>query len=117
MRFRHFPLVGAVVMALVPMQASAQAMQSVEPFYVATFEADGVQSVGLILRQELAVELDAANRNLQQDPAFPVMAMPADMLELIGLYEYGLKFRLYEIVNHLVEDGLLTAGGRPSSTM
>ena len=114
MRLAYIPLVGAFLLALGPTQASAQAMQSVEPFYVATFEADGVQSVGLILRDELAVELDAANGNLQQDPAFPAMAMPADMLELIGLYEYGLKYRLYEIVNHLVEDGLLTAGNRPS---
>jgi hypothetical protein len=29
--------------------------------------------------------------------------MPDDMLGLIGQYEYGLKYRLYEIVNHLVE--------------
>jgi len=114
MRFRHLPLVGACLMALAPLHVSAQAMSSAEPFFVATFEADGVQSVGLILREQLAVELEAANRNLQQDPAFPVMAMPSDMLELIGLYEYGLKYRLYEIVNHLVESGMLTAGSRPS---
>src|SRR5690606_24116023 len=30
--------------------------------------------------------------------------MPQDMLELIGRYEYGLKRRLYEIVNDLVAD-------------
>jgi 2-keto-4-pentenoate hydratase/2-oxohepta-3-ene-1,7-dioic acid hydratase in catechol pathway len=36
--------------------------------------------------------------------------MPADMLELIGRYEYGLRIRLYEIVNDLVANNRLTAG-------
>jgi 2-keto-4-pentenoate hydratase/2-oxohepta-3-ene-1,7-dioic acid hydratase in catechol pathway len=114
MRFASIPLVGAFLLALTPMQVSAQAMESAEPFYVGTFEVDGAQMVGLILQDQLAVEIDAANSNLEQDPAFPKMSMPEDMLQLIGLYEYGLKSRLYEIVNHLVEDGMLTGGNRPS---
>ena len=32
--------------------------------------------------------------------------MPEDMLELIGRYEYGLKYRLYEIVNDVVANRL-----------
>ena len=114
MRFASIPLVGAFLLALAPMQVSAQATESAEPFYVATFEVDGAQMVGLILRDQLAVEIDAANSNLEQNPAFPEMSMPEDMLQLIGLYEYGLKSRLYEIVNHLVEDGMLAGGNRPS---
>ena len=114
MRFASIPLVGTFLLALAPMQVSAQARESAEPFYVSTFEVDGAQMVGLILRDQLVVEIDAANSNLEQDPAFPEMAMPKDMLQLIGLYEYGLKSRLYEIVNHLVEDGMLTGGTRPS---
>jgi 2-keto-4-pentenoate hydratase/2-oxohepta-3-ene-1,7-dioic acid hydratase in catechol pathway len=114
MRFASIPLLGAFLLALAPMQVSAQATESAEPFYVATFEADGAQMVGLILRGQLAVEIDAANSNLEQDPAFPEMTMPEDMLQLIGLYEYGLKSRLYEIVNHLVGDGMLAGGNRPS---
>jgi 2-keto-4-pentenoate hydratase/2-oxohepta-3-ene-1,7-dioic acid hydratase in catechol pathway len=114
MRFASIPLVGAFLLALTPMQVSAQATESAEPFFVATFEVDGAQMVGLILRNQLAVDIDAANRNLQQNPAFPEMTMPEDMLQLIGLYEYGLKSRLYEIVNHLVEDGMLAGGNRPS---
>jgi 2-keto-4-pentenoate hydratase/2-oxohepta-3-ene-1,7-dioic acid hydratase in catechol pathway len=35
------------------------------------------------------------------------------MVQLIGLYEYGLKFRLYEIVNHLVASKALEGQGRP----
>ena len=114
MHFASIPLVGAFLLALAPMQVSAQARESAEPFYVSTFEVDGAQMVGLILRDQLAVEIDAANSNLEQDPAFPEMTMPEDMLQLIGLYEYGLKSRLYEIANHLVEDGMLTGGNRPS---
>ena len=48
------------------------------------------------------MELNGANNNFQMEPGVPKMPMPEDMLQLIGLYEYGLKFRLYEIVNHLV---------------
>ena len=92
---------------------SAQAMQSVEPFKVGTFGIDGVSTVGLVVRDDqLIVELGAANRALEMDPAYPAIPMPADMLELIGQYEYGLKYRIYEIVNHLVENNLLT-GSRP----
>ena len=35
--------------------------------------------------------------------------VPADMLELIGQYEYGLKYRIYEIVNNVVGNDLLEA--------
>ena len=113
MRFTSIPLAGAFLLALTPMQVSAQATQSAEPFYVGTFEIDGVQTVGLVLRDRLVVEIEEANENLQQDPAFPEMAMPEDMLQLIGLYEYGLRSRLYEIVNHLVGEGMLAGSGRP----
>ncbi|MCH8135562.1 MAG: hypothetical protein IIB77_06260, partial [Proteobacteria bacterium] len=88
-------------LALAPGQVSAQATTSAEPFHVTTFAADGRQSIGLVLRDTLVVEIPAANDNLQQNPAYPEMVMPDDMLGLIGLYEYGLKSRLYEIVNHL----------------
>ena len=97
-----------LALAIAPMQVSAQATESAEPFNVATFAVDGKQMIGLVLRGQFVVEIDAANDNLQQNPAYPTMSMPEDMLELIGLYEYGLKARLYEIVNHLVEDGMLT---------
>jgi 2-keto-4-pentenoate hydratase/2-oxohepta-3-ene-1,7-dioic acid hydratase in catechol pathway len=40
--------------------------------------------------------------------------MPATMRELVGRYEYGLKYRLYEIVNDFVADGGATANPRPS---
>ncbi len=38
--------------------------------------------------------------------------MPEDMLELIGRYEYGLKYRLYEIVNDTVGNNRLSGSNR-----
>ncbi len=87
---------------------------SVEPFKLGTFEIDGVQEIGIVLRDELIVELDAANEELQRDPSYPSVTIPEDMIGLIGQYEYGLKFRLYEIVNDLVNNASLTGRGRPS---
>jgi 2-keto-4-pentenoate hydratase/2-oxohepta-3-ene-1,7-dioic acid hydratase in catechol pathway len=39
--------------------------------------------------------------------------MPADMLELIERYEYGLRPRLYELVNALISEDVLTSEQRP----
>jgi 2-keto-4-pentenoate hydratase/2-oxohepta-3-ene-1,7-dioic acid hydratase in catechol pathway len=46
---------------------------------------------------------------LQTDPAFVTLPMPRDMVDLIGQYEYGLKYRLYEIVTDLVANNRLAA--------
>ncbi len=73
-----------------------------EPFKVGTFEIDGSPMVGIVLRDSLIVELDAANLALEKDSRYPQIPLPADMLELISRYDYGLKRRLYEIVNHVV---------------
>jgi 2-keto-4-pentenoate hydratase/2-oxohepta-3-ene-1,7-dioic acid hydratase in catechol pathway len=75
---------------------------AVEPFKVGTFEIDGAPTVGIVLRDTLIVELNAANRALERDSSYPQIPLPADMLELISRYDYGLKRRLYEIVNHFV---------------
>ena len=93
--------------------ASAQATTSAEPFSVGTFAFNGQEGIGLVLRQQLIVELNAANNNLQMEPGVAKIPMPEDMLQLIGQYEYGLKYRLYEIVNHLVNSKQLE-GQRPS---
>jgi len=96
-----------------PALVGAQAMESAEPFKVGTFGINGVQTVGLVLRDALIVDIAAANRVLEQNPDYVTVAMPDDMLELIGQYEYGLRYRLYEIVNYLVEGNRLT-GDRPA---
>lgn len=85
-----------------------------EPFKVGTFGIGGRPTVGIVLRDSLIVDLDAANATLELDPAYPKIPMPADMLELIGRYEYGMKPRLYEIVNDLVANGRLAGNRRPN---
>jgi len=86
---------------------------SAEPFKVGTFEIRGAPAVGLVLRDSLIVDVQAANAALERNPMYPRLPMPADMLELIGRYEYGVKQRLYEIVNDLVRGNRLTAKPRP----
>jgi 2-keto-4-pentenoate hydratase/2-oxohepta-3-ene-1,7-dioic acid hydratase in catechol pathway len=86
---------------------------SAEPFKLGTFEINGEQEIGIVLQDKLIVELDAANRALERNPAYPPVPMPDDMVALVGQYEYGLKYRLYEIVTDLVTNKRLTANPRP----
>ena len=112
----HLTLVLTVIMALVsPVLLFAQsgpATSSVEPFKVGTFDIHGVPHVGIVLRDNLVVDLEVANRALEVNPSYPKILMAENMIELIGQYEYGLKYRLYEIVNNLVVDNRLTSNQR-----
>ena len=100
---------------VVPITAFGQAMESVEPFKVGTFAIDDVPTVGLVLRDDrLIVDLAGANRAMQLKPQYSQMMMPQDMLGLIEQYEYGLKFRIYEIVNWLADQNLLSGSDLPS---
>ena len=92
---------------LLALPASGWPQTIAEPFKVGTFEINGVPTVGIVLRNQLIVELDAANLALERNSAYPEIPLPADMLELISRYDYGLKRRLYEIVNHLVASDVL----------
>ena len=92
-----------------PTLINAQAMSSDVPFKVGTFGIDGQPTVGLVLRDALIIEVAAANTALEVDPMYAHINAPADMLELIGQYEYGLKYRLYEIVNNVVRNDLTGA--------
>ncbi len=111
-----FTLTFAAVLAFIaaPADVSAQAMESAEPFKVGTFGINDVPTVGLVMRDDqLIVDLAAANRAMQLRPQYSKLAMPDNMLGLIEQYEYGLKYRVYEVVNWLVEENLLS-GDRPS---
>ena len=106
-----FSLIVLVVLAS-PTPAAAQAMESVEPFKLGTFELHGLPHVGLVLRDSLVVDLESAGMVLDAHPDYPRVPMPEDMLELIGRYDYGLKYRLYEIVNYLVSTNQLVGSSR-----
>ncbi|MGQ0733893.1 MAG: fumarylacetoacetate hydrolase family protein [Acidobacteriota bacterium] len=101
-----------LLLAWGPMSLSAQtgwATKPAEPFKVGTFAIRGVPRVALVLRDSLVVDIELANRALQANPAYVTVAAPRDMLELIGQYDYGLRHRLYEIVNDLVANNRLGA--------
>ena len=111
-----FSLTLGAALALLASASSvlAQDMESVEPFKVGTFAIDDIPTVGLVVRNDqLIVELEAANRAMELRPQYAKMAMPEDMLGLIEQYEYGLKYRVYEVVNWLVDEGLLDSGNLP----
>lgn len=112
---RSFVILTALAVLAGPAPAAAQGdpgISSAEPFKLGTFEIAGEPRIGIVLRDSLVVELDAANRALQRDPAYPPVPMPATMVDLIGRYEYGMKTRLYEIVNALVRGSRLEGAGR-----
>ncbi len=94
--------------------AASLSANTVEPFKLGTFEIHGAATLGIVLRDQLIVDLHAANAAFEADPAHPKLPMPSDMLELIDRYEHGVKFRLFEIVNDLVASDRLSQGVRPS---
>ena len=107
----------AIILALaIPIALPAQGgptVTSAEPFKLGTFEIQGSPTVGIVLRDSLVIHLDRANAALEKNPAYPKIPMPADMLGLISRYDYGVKLRLYEIVNDLVAHNRLAANSRP----
>jgi len=112
---RHaLAVLAAVVLLGLPSQAGAQATSAVEPFNLATVDIAGREAVALVLREQFVVELAGANRNLEMTGNYPAVTVPDNMVALIGQYEYGLKHRIYEIVNHVVGRGQLTAPRRPA---
>ena len=109
-----FILVAAMVILSSPSTVSAQAMKSALPFKVGTFAIDDMPTVGLVIQNdELIVDLAAANRAMELLPQYSKVNIPDDMIGLISQYEYGLKYRVYEIVNWLVEEQLLSNSNQP----
>ena len=106
----------AVAMALFsPLAVFAQGptgVEPAEPFKVGTFNIHGVPHVGIVLRDSLVIDIEVANMALEANPEYPHVPMPEDMLELIGRYEYGLRYRLYEIVNDAIGNNRLAGSSR-----
>ncbi|MDP2127391.1 MAG: fumarylacetoacetate hydrolase family protein [Pseudohongiella sp.] len=113
-----FTLAMAAILSPLALPASVLAqpnIQPAEPFKVGTFMVGNEQFAGLVMRDDsLIVDLVEANKALELMPQYPGVNMPGDVLSLIEGYEYGLKYRIYEIVNVLSESGLLQSSDRPS---
>ncbi|MEC8861098.1 MAG: fumarylacetoacetate hydrolase family protein [Pseudomonadota bacterium] len=112
-----YTLAVAALVSLLAMPASVLAqpnIQPAEPFKVGTFAVGNEQFSGLVMRDDsLIVDLVEANKALELMPEYPSIDMPDDVLGLIEGYEYGLKFRVYEIVNALVASGMLNGSNLP----
>jgi len=111
---RSVLLIAVAILSLPTLVSAQLATSSAQPFKLGTFEIDGEACIGIVLGDELIVELNAANAVLERSPAYPTIPMPADMRELIGRYEYGMKLRLYEIVNDIVANNRMAPSRRPS---
>ena len=110
--FRRIVYLVAIIASFTTLHSIAKAAdhgqsEIAEPFKVGTFEINEQARVGIVLRDNLIVDLNRANTALEKSAAYPKLPPPADMLELIERYEYGLKRRLYEIVNDLIENDQL----------
>ena len=105
------PLAALAITAPLSAQGGAE-IEVAEPFKVGTFEIGGAPRVALVLRDAIIVDIGEANRELERNPAYPPVPPPGDMIDLIGRYDYGVRLRLYEIVNDLVARGGLSEGGR-----
>jgi 2-keto-4-pentenoate hydratase/2-oxohepta-3-ene-1,7-dioic acid hydratase in catechol pathway len=99
----------ALVVLFIGLPGAGMAQDIAEPFKVGTFDINGTRTVGIVLRDSLILELDAANAALEESSLYPPVPMPDDMIGLIERYDYGLKRRLYEIVNQHVGKGWLDA--------
>ncbi len=110
---RTAPTLTLLLLLLLVPTAWAQMPDVAEPFKLGTFEIDGEAKIGIVIHDQMVVDFVAANAALERNSAYPQIPMPADMLELIGRYEYGLKLRLYEVVNHLVEHDLIGMSRAP----
>jgi 2,4-diketo-3-deoxy-L-fuconate hydrolase len=113
MSFKKFLCTASCLIFLVTGVNAQSDSDILAPFKLGTFDINGKPQVGIVLRDALVVELDAANEALERKGSVPPVPMPADMISLIERYEYGMKRRLYEIVNDLIADNTLDSN-RPA---
>ena len=87
---RHLAIVVTFLSLAAPVGLSAQTgpeAKSAQPFKLGTFEIEGEPRIGLVLDDKLIVDLEAANRALQRDPAYPPIPLPEEMRDLIARYD------------------------------
>jgi 2-keto-4-pentenoate hydratase/2-oxohepta-3-ene-1,7-dioic acid hydratase in catechol pathway len=90
--------------------AVLEAQTAAEPYKVGTFEINGQKTVGLVLRDQYVVDIAAANAAM----ATGRIQAPAHMIDLIERYDSGVRARLVQITNDLVQNNRLTGSARPA---
>jgi 2-keto-4-pentenoate hydratase/2-oxohepta-3-ene-1,7-dioic acid hydratase in catechol pathway len=88
-------LAGGLLAALV-LATALVAQPAPTPFKLGTFERQGRQFVGIVLRENVVIDLAAASAAVT-NPASSVAA-PTDMKDLIARYDSGLRARIIDIV-------------------
>jgi 2-keto-4-pentenoate hydratase/2-oxohepta-3-ene-1,7-dioic acid hydratase in catechol pathway len=88
-------LLGGLATATLVMASAAVAQPAPTPFKLGTFERQGRQFVGIVLRESVVIDFAAAHAAIT-NPASGVAA-PSDMKDLIARYD-GLRPRILEIV-------------------
>ena len=99
-----------LVAVAAPALVEAQALASAEPFKVGTFQINNRKTVGLVLRDQFIVDIAAANAAM----ASGRIEAPAHMIDLIERYDSGVRTRLVQITNDLVQNNRLTGSARPA---
>lgn len=84
-----------------------ESLSEPEPFAVGTFEIDGEPTVGLVLRSQYIVDVEAAAEALDVEPD----TAPEDMIDLIERYETGVKDQLVAIQTRVIGSGGLGDDG------
>ena len=108
-RTARFTLAVATLVA-VATPALLQAQAPAEPFKVGTFQINNRKTVGLVLRDQFIVDIAAANAAM----ASGRIEAPAHMIDLIERYDSGVRTRLVQITNDLVQNNRLTGSARPA---
>jgi hypothetical protein len=100
----------AATAAALAIPTALDAQAPAEPFKVGSFAVGGRQFVGLVLRDQFVVDIAAANTAM---PSGRIQA-PAHMTDLIERYDSGVRTRLVQITNDLVQNNRLTGNARPA---
>lgn len=116
MKTRTSFLLSVITLGILVLFGVASGLAPVEPvesFQLGTFLIGGEPALGLVLQDRYVVELKGANKDLQRNVGYVQVPMAKDMKEMAGRYHLGLNQRVYEIVNHVVREGLLESDPRP----
>ncbi|HEY7442314.1 MAG TPA: fumarylacetoacetate hydrolase family protein [Vicinamibacterales bacterium] len=99
-------LVPGLLLAGTVASVFVSAQQGVTPYKVGTFERQGNQFVGIVLRDSVVIDFSLAHAAL----AGAKVAAPTDMKDLIARYESGVRDRIVEIIKSIDAPG----GTRPA---
>jgi 2-keto-4-pentenoate hydratase/2-oxohepta-3-ene-1,7-dioic acid hydratase in catechol pathway len=92
-----------LVMILALVVAASPLVAAVEPFKLGTFERDGEEIIGIVLRERFVVDLGSANAALERRrPLWVHLPAPGSMSELIGRYDHGMRERTHAIVDAVI---------------